>query len=156
MENKHLHLLIDEEIYVIKSQVENGELSEKSDQLNVDSVQSTAAPTAAIESGSSFQQNESREEVKIAFIHNGANSEELDLLNKIVDACDLANSEFRILKKGEDIGYEKAVIFIEESDQLYVPLVMDQGKVMYSRPLNILSGSKEEKGKLWTALQSFV
>lgn len=96
------------------------------------------------------------ERVRFAFFHNTDQPEEIDLLSKIVAACKLEASSFKVLKVGEEVTFEKAVVFTKSGPSYYVPNNHERGIVMYSQPLHALLNSKEEKGKLWGALQVFV
>ncbi len=158
MKNEHLHLLIDEEIYLVKSlvskpQATSDELQEK--ELKVDSQQSTADSDTKDPSIEAIE-NHSIEKVKFAFIHNTDSQEELELLNNIISACKLEPADLKIIKEGEEIYYKNAVIFTNEAAQFYSVSEVDEAQVLHSKPLNTLLNSKEEKGKLWSALQEFV
>lgn len=94
--------------------------------------------------------------VKYAFFHNTDQPEELDLLNKVIAACKLDTSDFKVLKVGQETAFEKAVVFTKSGPSYYKSTNHEKGIVMYSQPLSVLANSKEEKGKLWGALQGFI
>jgi len=154
MENEHLHLLINEEIYAIESQASSDQLQVDSEESIVDNQQSTEDPV--IEKINTNSQTQSTEKINIAFIHQTNNPDELDLLNKIIGACKLETQNFKVLKEGEPIQFEKAVIFTDSASSYCIPSTTTEGEIMYSKPLNILYHSPEEKRKLWGALQEFV
>ena len=138
MKNEHLHLLINEEIYLVDSR-----------QSTVDS-----SPDKVIEGAKQEAEDvESIPEIKIAFIHNSEKPEELELLNNIIAACKLNAQDFKVLREGEPIRYEKAVIFTTSSKSYYERSKTSEGELLHSRTLAELNSSKEEKGKLWSALQ---
>lgn len=194
MEKKHLHLLINEEIYVIDETQSHQQLSESGLQngensLNPGGKISTTdvhqspkddkgmtkpeshSKTSAIDSSTDDSglignkkdlptadtpSMEVIEKVQIAFIHDSNKAEELALLDKIVAACKLEASIFKILRHGEKIEYEKGILFTESTSSFYQATESGHTQILYSRPLHVLMSSKEEKGKLWNALKEFV
>lgn len=153
MENEHLHLLINEEIYVIEGQATSEKLQENIEKPTVSSPQ----PDKVIESTKGeVKEVESIPQIKIAFIHNSDKPEELELLNKIIGACKLNSQNFKVLKKGEPIQYEKAIIFTNSANSYYQSSRTPEGEVIHSKPLTELNSSPEEKGKLWSALKEFL
>lgn len=203
MEKGHLHLLIDEEIYLIDSQDSTGKLDagngkEEGQVKAKEEVEGDAEDSVVLTVASSSEEGsreskvtsdepkvekdtqESEEKivvdehideapdipsipatapatsVKYAFFHNTDQPEELDLLNKIIDACKLADTDFKVLKVGQEVVFEKAVVFTKSGPSYYVSTQHERGVVMYAQPLATLMLSKEEKGKLWGALQKFV
>ncbi len=154
MKSEHLHLLIDEEIYLIKSQ--GDKLQVASDKLEAEDL-SVDSPQPSVESDAKTSISNSQiEKIQFAFIHDTDKQEELDLLNNIIAACKLDSKDFRITKKDKAPNYENAVIFTSEANQFYSSTQVDNTKILYSKPLAILLNSKEEKGNLWGALQVFV
>ena len=178
MKKEHLHLLIDEEIYSInplpavnnKSDapiVEDKELRvasmdsiERSVDKIVEGTNKIAGGTDKVAGGKSTAETtevpKSTPTIKFAFIHDTDRPEELNLLNKIIGACKLDNSEFNIFKTNEEIPFEKAVVFTTSASAYYQSSKIETSEIMYSQPLHILINSKEEKGKLWGALQEFI
>lgn len=126
MQKEDLHLLINEEIYVI------GEAQHK--QGSSSSVDNTNI-------------------VPVAFIHNTDDREELELLSKIIAACNLSSKDYKIFKEGEDEPFEKGIIFTESADIYYQVTTGPIGQVINSKPLSILKDSKDEKTKLWEVLK---
>jgi hypothetical protein len=133
MKREHLHLLINEEIFSIES-----------DQLKVGSGKT-------IDTG----QTDAISQVKIAFIHNTLNEEELVLLNNIISACKIESSDYQIMIADDVLSYQKAIIFTDSVTEYYIPVTTETGEVIYSKPLKVLNDSKEEKGKLWNVLKDF-
>ncbi|MEP5612423.1 MAG: hypothetical protein ABJP45_09250 [Cyclobacteriaceae bacterium] len=155
MENEHLHLLIDEEIYVVESQGTSDKLQAESGQSIVDNQQSEKRPAESPQSALT-EKTESIQTIRIAFIHSTDNQEELDLLTKIIGACNLNESNFKVVREDEQITFQKAVIFTGKANTYYQQTATEVGEIMYSKPLIELQTSKEEKSKLWSALQEFV
>ncbi len=146
MEKEYLYLLIDEEIYV--SDKERIQVLKDKDQEA--EVRSRGLETPI---NSTIKKVET---VPIVFVHNSDNAQELELLNKIIVACRLDQKNFKILKMGENVMYRKAIIFTDASANYYQPQENDETITLYSKPLNILMNSKDEKGELWKALKGLV
>ncbi|MEP1097283.1 MAG: hypothetical protein ABJG78_19360 [Cyclobacteriaceae bacterium] len=161
MESEHLHFLINEEIYAVKPQTNHDKSHVDHVQSSVDAGVSTVANKEPLK-GSGAEKTDTNlqvqpiEKIKIAFIYQSSNSDELELLNKIIGACKLEAQDFKVFKEGESAHFEKAVIFTDSASSYCIPSTKAEGEIMYSKPLNILFHSPEEKRELWGALQSFV
>lgn len=134
MENENLHLLINEEIYVLKSQA-------TSDKAASDKVQAI---------------DKAVEKVDTVFVHQSEQAEELELLEKIIGACKLDASSYKIAKSVDGIQFSRSVVFTEKAETFYAPTDNDDSQILYSKPLATLLSSKDEKAKLWSALQEFI
>lgn len=132
MRPEDLHLLIHEEIYII-------------DQKHVEkAIESNIKPPSSID-------------IPILFIHNTNVKEELDLLSKIIDACKLDAKLFRsIPTEDEGVKAEKKIIFSDSEPNYYTPQQTEGSQIIYSKPLQTLINSREDKAKLWEALKAFI
>jgi len=131
MRTEDLHLLINEELYILKEHVATERPTKKEIDL--------ADP-----------------KIPIAFIHTSKDKGEQDLLGKIIEACKLDPSQYKVLKPEDEIAYDKAIIFSDAADSYYQPLVSNNIQKLYSRSLGFLIQSKEDKAKLWEALKLFI
>ena len=161
IDKEHLHLLINEEIYLIDSSQSKVE-SEKSEVEGVEEKverieEKVESEKSKVErSEVKVENGEGKEKVNVAFVSNSNNGAEMELLQKIIGACNLEEGDYKISQSDEPATYEKAVIFTEKASIFYQPTVENDSIVLYSKPLNELMHSKEEKGKLWGALKTFI
>ena len=128
MEKKYLHLLINEEIYVL----EKGSKTQDTD--------------------ASYEEKT----IPIAFIHQSSNQTELELLDKIVAACKLGSKDYKILQDSNNMPFKKGVIFTSEATDFYHPVRESGREILYSKPLETLMKRKEDKAKLWESLKKFL
>ncbi|MEQ9404390.1 MAG: hypothetical protein RIM99_12430 [Cyclobacteriaceae bacterium] len=159
MEKEHLHLLIDEEIYLIQENAGNGSLIESDHAVESSRPEAVGSQSPVKQDATEIKTPDAPsapEKISVAFIHNSDNPEELELLNKIIGACNLDPSTYKILKQGEEISFSKGVIFTDSSDSYYQSKIQGEATILNSKPLHVLINSKEDKVQLWAALKQLV
>lgn len=92
------------------------------------------------------------EVIPFAFFHNAREKQELELLMKIVSACDL--EEFKIFDHLDfkDIMFEKAIVFTKR-EPLYEIIEIDNCQLVFSNTLHILKNDAHEKARLWNQIK---
>lgn len=144
MNRENLHLLINEEIYRIEEK--NSENNTPSAPIIKPKVtESIATPTMEEES------------VPIAIFHESKEKMDLELLHKIISACNLQAGNYKIVDTGfnKALRFKKALVFTPRAKAFYTSIPYQGGAILCSKPLEELAKSKEEKGKLWTALKAY-
>ncbi|MBC6401624.1 MAG: DNA polymerase III subunit psi [Ekhidna sp.] len=162
MNKTHLHLLINEEIYRINRE-QNGGIPPK------DAIVEHKTEDAQI--SSKEQQNGHLEEVAeirnkkpeehvipLAIFHDSSSEPDLQLLQKIIDACKLEKETYTIFGSGfnKELKFDKALVFVAKSKTFYEPIPYREGQILCSKPLGQISNDQQEKAKLWGALQKFI
>jgi hypothetical protein len=137
MENEHLHLFIDEEVFIL-----NENLARSSEKKEIHPKTET---NKEIE----------KPKIKFTFIHNSDSKEELGLLNKIIEACKISPADFYIGTDDSSIDFLKAIYFKESNNECYIVKSGGSRSFIYSKPLSVLQSSKDDKAKLWAALKAF-
>lgn len=104
------------------------------------------------------QKEEEKETIPFAVFHSSSNTEEMELLQKIIDACKIPEAEYIIYSKGFDqsVLFKKALVFVPEAKAFYSPIPYKGSQFLCSKPLSDLAKDQQEKGKLWVALQAFL
>jgi hypothetical protein len=96
--------------------------------------------------------------IPLAIFHSSTNQEEMELLQKIIDACKVPIEDYTIFENGFDqsVKFKKALVFVPEAKAFYTPIPYKNSHFLCSKPLADLASNQEEKGKLWVSLQKFV
>ena len=137
MENEHLNLFIDEEVFILNENSEPSPKKEKKDEVT------------------EVKQEVKKPKIKFAFIHNSDSKDELELLNKIIEACKISPEDFYIGSDDSMVDFSKAVYFKESKNEYYEVQSEGPRSLIYSKPLSVLQSSKDDKAKLWAALKAF-
>lgn len=183
MEKEHLHLLIHEEIFLLpqdkiaeeetvneeKEVQESTAVAEPEAELIVKPEEAKADPdteTKDIPEEELKQESpeipvkevEEPTEIPLAIFHSSTNEAEIELLQKIIDACKVPADEYKIFGNGFDqsVQFKKALVFVPEAKSFYTPIPYKGSQFLCSKPLSILAADKNEKAKLWGALQKFL
>ncbi|SNT38839.1 hypothetical protein SAMN05421640_3712 [Ekhidna lutea] len=101
---------------------------------------------------------EEPEELPIAVFHSSSDEKEIDLLHKIIAACKVPADQHKIFSNGFDqtVKFKKALVFIDKAKAFYTPIPYKGSEFLCSKPLSMLAADKNEKAKLWGALQKFL
>ena len=96
--------------------------------------------------------------INYAFFANVGNDQEQILLDKIIQACALPTSSYKIkpLEALSGFTFDKAIIFDNSKNSFYKPETHTKGHIMYARTLSVLSQSIEDKKALWAALKDYL
>ncbi|MEQ9467177.1 MAG: hypothetical protein RLN88_07160 [Ekhidna sp.] len=177
MEQEHLHLLIHEEIYLLpqdKTPVEkvNHEVEEVQEVTTVAEPEPEAIAPPKEETKPEPAEEEHHqesphipihevaepEELPFAVFHDSTNEAEIELLHKIIAACKIPDDQYNIFSHGFDqaVKFKKALVFVLEAKAFYTPIPYKGSEFLCSKPLSLLASDKNEKAKLWGALQKFV
>ena len=187
MQKEHLHLFIHEEIYrlpadeiiddkdvevseaapIEPSNERTTDLVEKSENSSTEEVlgsdqqvepQSTEEIKSETNMKEPVQESETLEQLPFAVFHNSSNEDEIQLLQKIIDACKVPPEDYKIFNSGFDqsIKFKKALVFVPEAKAFYTPIPYKNSEFLCSKPLSLLIQNQNEKAKLWGALQQFV
>lgn len=122
IETEHLHLLIDEEVYLIPEK----------------------------------QESEGVTQTPFAFFHTSKSKEELELLMKIIGACNLDKFDVFDHQELERVKFSKAIVFTSDSDYYYQVQGTETASIIYARSLSVLLESVDDKAKLWKALKEII
>lgn len=97
-------------------------------------------------------------EIPLAIFHDSTNPAEMELLQKIIDACKVPSDDYVIFKNGFDqsVKFKKGLVFVPKAKAFYTPIPYKNSHFLCSKPLSDLANDQQEKGKLWVALQRFV
>ena len=173
MEKEHLHLLINEEIYRLpdesvieeyaeaKTETETLQVAEPDPEplVNEEKAEPQESPQDVSEGPAKQEKHpETPEEWPFAVFHSSSNEQELELLHKIIAACKVPNSDYKIFNQGFDqsVKFKKALVFVPEAKAFYEPIPYNGSEFLCSLPLAKLVQDQNEKAKLWGALQKFV
>jgi len=173
MEKEHLHLLINEEIYRLPDESvveEYAEANTETESLQVaESEPEPIVNDEKVEPQDSLQEDsegpakqekptKTTEEWPFAVFHSSSNEQELELLHKIIAACKVPTSDYKIFDQGFDqsVKFKKALVFVPEAKAFYEPIPYNGSEFLCSLPLAKLVQDQNEKAKLWGALQKFV
>ena len=154
MDRDHLHLLINEEIYLInQDEVEGAPEPSAPPMEAVDTV--VAEPAKEEESAEPAPVSE--KVLPVAIFHESTKESELELLNKIIDACKLDSGSFEVFANGfnKAVKFEKALVFVERAKKFYASVPYKGGEILCARPLSVIIHDQQEKAKLWGALKSY-
>lgn len=184
MDPADLHLLLDEEIYLIQEETSAEQIEsslpqqEEAARPAVDAPQEeedvpTAKagaedtpveaplppqPEAATSAQDAEQAKASDPIIPVAIFHETTSQADLALLDKIISACKLDHGTFQIMANGfsKEVTFQKALVFVEKSKAFYEPIPYRDGQILCSRPLHQIAVDQGEKAKLWGALQQFL
>ncbi|GAB4231521.1 MAG: hypothetical protein Tsb0034_03930 [Ekhidna sp.] len=169
MDSDHLHLLIHEEIYKIpdkktvntydqgESKTEKAVVAEEApvDKKILNHEHHDETPKIP-----AIQHETPAEEkvVPVAIFHEATDASQLELLQNIINACKLSVDQYQVFANGfnKEVKFKKAVVFVQTAKVYYESVPYQQSQILCSKPLNILTQDKQEKAKLWQALQSFL
>lgn len=184
MEKEHLHLLIHEEIYLLsQDEIINEESAEKQEEAQESPAVAEPEPEPVAKEEESAEKQpapetkEAPEEehhqdsphiphhdlpdskpLPFAVFHTSHDPAENELLHKIIDACKIPESDYKIFSNGfnQAVKFKKAIVFVPEAKAFYTPIPYKGSEFLCSRPLSVLAADVNEKAKLWGALQKFV
>lgn len=159
MKSEDLHLLINEEIYIIdkKEKVSSAEekeyVIEHAPEIEVNHSQLDKTPSIPV-----IKSEEEISFVPVAFFHESSNENDLVLLQKIIEACKLHSDQYQVFANGfnKEVKFEKALVFVATAKKFYDPIPFEGGQILCSRPLNEIANNQSEKVKLWGALKGFI
>jgi hypothetical protein len=167
MKKEHLHLLIHEEIYLLpddKAPIDDDAIpvegaTEKTDTspIHQEIISEKDKPAQESPTVPSIEPLEP-EQLPFAIFHDSTEKNEIDLLEKIIAACNLPEHGYKIFGKGFDqsVKFKKALVFVPKAKAFYTPIPYKGSEFLCSKPLSELLSNKQEKAKLWNALQRFV
>lgn len=183
MDDQHLHLLIDEDIYVIQDEQANGEgekvlAPDPQDKSEQRADESEEEKDLAIHIDPPKEDEEYHEEtpkipevhhheelateedtiIPLAVFHEASANDEIELLQKIIDACGIEKDQYQVFANGfnKEVKFKKGLVFVAEAKAFYTPIPYKESEFLCSKPLSVLKADVQEKGKLWNALKSFV
>ena len=171
MDQEHLHLLINEEIYRIQDEPVLRE--EEKEEILEDSPSVREPET--IKMDQSELEHEHHEEtphipevktlskekehvIPFVVFHESSDPAEIDLLHKIIAACNLDQGQYQVFANGfnKEVKFEKALVFVTTAKAYYTPVPYKDSQFLCSQPLQVLVNDQQEKAKLWAALRTFV
>ena len=162
MKNDHLHLFIDEEIYLVGQPATS---SPKEDNGEVAAPAITPAPVAKNKlkpvAGPEVPPTPKvpvTPTLPFGFYTLRLQPAEKELLNKIIAACKIPTTDYKVFEDGpQHLRSKKAVVFVDEpKESPYQPIKKGQTEVIYSKSLSTLMHSQDDKMKLWGILQPFI
>lgn len=164
MDPEQLHLLINEDIYIIEENGEEPEASTNVDQMEKMPEEPVSDPIAekTIETPRVIPNEDlvkpMAKTIPLAVFHESKSEEDKELLQKIIEACKLAQGSYEVFENGfnKEIMFRKALVFVEKSKAFYEPIPYQKSEILCARPLGIIAANQEEKAKLWSALKQFV
>jgi hypothetical protein len=186
MEKEHLHLLIHEEIYRLPEDEVSLESTENQDAEEVNEKEKEVAQVsepepasiaegkeeAVVEKVSDSEKEEHHQDsphiphhdlpdskpLPFAVFHTSHDPAENELLHKIIDACKIPESDYKIFSNGFDqaVKFKKALVFVPDAKAFYTPIPYKGSEFLCSKPLSMLAADVNEKAKLWGALQKFL
>ncbi|MEM0938385.1 MAG: DNA polymerase III subunit psi [Bacteroidota bacterium] len=169
MDKEYLYLLIHENIYLVdesKSELipkeQKGE-EQKSPLKTIKSVSDEVkvAKDNAYELADIPEEKQKRpggQVVSIAIFHESSDRSDLELLQKIIEACKLSNDQYQVFANGfnKEVSFEKALVFVSKAKIFYQVIPYQNSHILCSKPLNQIAGNPQEKAMLWKALQGFI
>ncbi|WP_425392403.1 hypothetical protein [Ekhidna sp.] len=184
MEKENLHLLIHEEIYrlpedeiineeesteKLKDEQESSAVAEPEPEPVAKQVESTEEQPAVLKDVSEEEHHQDSPHIPhhdlpdakplpFAVFHTSHDPAENKLLHKIIDACKIPESDYKIFSNGFDqaVKFKKALVFVPEAKAFYTPIPYKGSEFLCSKPLSVLAANKNEKANLWGALQKFI
>ncbi|MDE0471607.1 MAG: hypothetical protein OXH57_06670 [Ekhidna sp.] len=158
MDKKHLHLLINEKIYLINE----GERRIVFQEDTKIEPQTDPSQTSSEEPENSHSEAEdenlNERTVPLAIFHESSSESDLELLQKIIEACKLEKDSYTVFGNGfnKTLKFRKALVFVAKSTVFYEPIPYQESRILFAKPLGQISNDQQEKKKLWRALQAFV
>lgn len=182
MDKEHLHLLIDEEIYLINEETHDAGVMQEADQedtkkMAIDENNESHSTTIHIDQEELHHphkeetpkipevhhhytpaEEKESQPIPLAIFHEASNDAEIALLQKIIDACNLKTEDYQVFANGfnKEVRFTKGLVFTSTAKKYYTPVPYQKSQFLCSKPLNEIINDVREKGKLWTALKSFV
>ena len=166
MNREDLYLLIHEEIYVVEKEgsavsEEPSIKAEADTKIPAPSSEPDAVANHAPDTVPSVSKTPTatspQSSISFAIFHDAEAQEELELLGKIIDACELPNGSYEVFANGfnKEVKFEKALVFVATAKKFYVPIPYENSQILCSKPLHEIANDKQEKVKLWGALKNF-
>ena len=171
MEKENLHLLINEEIYLIRDKTEVEEVTKEpiaAEALQAKEPEAIKLDPPEIDHEHHEEtphipevktlQEKTEKAIPFAVFHESSDPAEIDLLQKIIAACNLENTHFKVFANGfnKEVKFEKALVFVTTAKAYYTPVPYQQSQFLCSQPLSVLLSDQQVKAKLWTALKAFL
>lgn len=176
MDKEHLHLLIHEEIYAIDKTDEPTQMAEPPQPELIKEEIPKKEPEAIHVEKEELAQEYHEETPKIpevhheiapkgedkpiplAVFHEASDPAEIELLQKIIDACEIEKAHYQVFANGfnQEVKFEKGLVFVPEAKAFYTPIPYKQSQFLCSKPLSMLAKDVKEKAKLWNALKAFI
>jgi len=162
MDKAHLHLLINEEIYLIDP-MEKQYIPSKDEPTKHKADPSQASSEKReikYPKETPVVSNKKTEEqvLPLVIFHESSVEPELQLLQKIIEACKLKEGSYTVFGNGfnEASKFKKAIAFVAEPKTFYEPIKYQGSQILYAKPLSQIANDQREKAKLWSALQKFI
>ncbi len=162
MKKEHLHLLIHEEIYQVPEKETTHYQQEVKETLLVSEpepmVEQEEEKQREEPTKTPMQEGEASKKWPLAIFYQTSNPAEIDLLHKIIVACELSSENYQVSSNGFDpsIHFNKAVVFSPTATAYYIPIPYKDSQFLCSKPLADLIKDQQEKTKLWNALRKFI
>ena len=180
MDREHLHLLINEDIYLLPQEEKTLKLNKE--QVSISEITANEHPEITPDS-KQIAPEESEKEVPeetpkipelqpireevappvqkpipLAVFHESDNDAEIGLLQKIINACKIPEENYQVFANGfnQEVLFDKALVFVAKAKAFYAPIPYKGSQFLCSKPLSVLINDQQEKAKLWAALQKFV
>ncbi|MEM6735431.1 MAG: DNA polymerase III subunit psi [Bacteroidota bacterium] len=165
MDKEYLYLLIHEDIYLVDETkpelIPEEQKSPLKKPIEVVPDEVKVAKDNAYELADIPEEKQKRPEgqvVSFAVFHESSDRSDLELLQKIIEACKLSNDQYQVFANGfnKEVKFEKALVFISKAKTFYEVTPYQNSRILCSKPLNQIAGNPQEKAMLWKALQRFV
>lgn len=163
MNREDLHLLINEEIYLIKDDAKGDQIMAETDLPSEtrkeeapsppSEVQKVAEPATVVPEKVKVEEDT----IPVAIFHESSDDSELELLQKIISACKLEPDSYQVFANGfnKEVKFHKALIFVASSKSFYAAIPYQGSQLLCSKPLKEIAQNQQEKVKLWGALKTF-
>lgn len=163
MNREDLHLLINEEIYLIQDDAKDDQIVLETDptaeNLNEEAPNPPSEVKKVVEPAAVVPEKVQVEErtIPVAIFHESSDDSELDLLEKIISACKLESDSYQVFANGfnKEVKFHKALIFVASSKSFYTAIPYQGSQLLCSKPLKEIAENQQEKVKLWGALKTF-
>ena len=163
MDKEHLHLLIDEEIYIVgEDEAQPAVATEPTAEPKEEVTETVETPAEHVEETPPIPQVKVEKPIEqvipFAVFHESSNEAEIELLQKIIDACKLNPADYQVFANGfnKEVKFKKALVFVPQAKAFYEPIPYQDSQFLCAKPLDQIAGNQQEKAKLWKALQAFV
>ena len=158
MDKEHLHLLINEKIYLIDEE-ERRTISQEDTKIEhqTDSSQTFSEKPEDVHP-EARDENPNERVVPLAIFHESSSEPDLELLQKIIEACKLEKDSYTVFGNGfnKTSKFRKALVFVAKATIFYEPIPYEESQILCAKPLSQISSDQQEKKKLWQALQKFI
>ena len=170
MDQNHLHLLIDEEIYIIGKDAESTEEKVETspgENLAVAEPEEEQSPPEEVKRGHIEEtptipetpiEPEKEKVIPVAIFHESSSESEIELLKKIIEACKLTPDQYEVFANGfnKEVKFQKALVFVAKAKTFYTSIPYQGSQILCSKPLNEIASNQQEKVKLWGALKEYL